>query len=114
MTHSDSDANAKGNIGAIQIYSGSTGLRGALPRRGFRKGMCMCFIVAHETPTVNLIDKVQNEWARYILLDAININQNPIIWWANKRFEFPMLSNLAKHFLCIPGTSEHVFFDCLL
>lgn len=37
---------------------------------------------------------------------------NPMNWWKDHKCEYPLLSNLAKRYLCIPGTSvssERVF-----
>ena len=40
MTHSDSEAIAIDENGTVAMASGTTGVRGAPPRQGFRKGMC--------------------------------------------------------------------------
>lgn len=37
---------------------------------------------------------------------------NPLSWWKEHQCEYPLLSHLAKVYLCIPGTSvssERVF-----
>ena len=30
---------------------------------------------------------------------------NPLNWWREQECEYPLLSKLAKRYLCIPGTS---------
>lgn len=38
--------------------------------------------------------------------------KNPLAWWKHHSYEYPLLSKMAKWYLCIPGTSvaaERVF-----
>jgi hypothetical protein len=40
------------------------------------------------------------------------ISSDPLIWWKQKQFQFPILSCLARKYLCIPYTeapSERIF-----
>lgn len=44
--------------------------------------------------------------------DSISLESNPPDWWKRKQTTYPLLSNLAKHYLCVPATSvasERVF-----
>ena len=44
--------------------------------------------------------------------DSIPLRNNPLQWWKDNQFRFPLLSNYVKSILCIPATSvrsERVF-----
>lgn len=61
-----------------------------------------------KTPTENAEDEV----TRYRKVTTIPLSQNPLTWWSVHAVEFPLLADLAKRYLCIPGTSvpsERVF-----
>lgn len=47
----------------------------------------------------------QKKLQKYLAEDLLNIDENPLKWWKNIRFRFPVLSKHAKKFLCIPATS---------
>lgn len=49
-----------------------------------------------------LVSEVQHYNSLPILHDK---NINPLTWWAMNKCNFPMLSCLAKQYLCIPATS---------
>lgn len=55
-----------------------------------------------------------DEVIRYLDLAPMNYNANPWQWWNNHKSEFPILSLLARRYLCIPATSvpcERLFSD---
>ncbi|KAI4810851.1 hypothetical protein KUCAC02_013779 [Chaenocephalus aceratus] len=44
--------------------------------------------------------------------DLLEVKEDPLVWWKEHQYEYPLLSHLAKRYLCIPGTSvssERVF-----
>ena len=50
--------------------------------------------------------------ARYMEADLLEVKEDPLIWWKEHQYEYPLLSQLAKRYLCVPGTSvssERVF-----
>ncbi|XP_045074059.1 E3 SUMO-protein ligase ZBED1-like [Coregonus clupeaformis] len=52
------------------------------------------------------------EVLKYRAKDALPLTENAMKWWRSQEKELPVLSTLAKRYLCIPGTSvpaEHVF-----
>ena len=58
------------------------------------------------------IESAREEVTRYRAKDALPLTENPMNWWRSNEKELPMLSQLAKQYLCIPGTSvpsERVF-----
>lgn len=68
--------------------------------------------VVSETPGQTLKERVEKEMLSYRSeLDA-GLGVNPLKWWKLKEARFPLLSLLAKRYLCVPGTSvpsERVF-----
>ena len=48
---------------------------------------------------------VDKEFQKYLAEDLISIDDNPLKWWKNNQFRFPILAKVAKQFLCIPATS---------
>ena len=43
---------------------------------------------------------------------AISMDTDPLVWWSKRESHYPLTSALARHYLCIPGTSvpsERVF-----
>ena len=48
---------------------------------------------------------VDKEFQKYLAEDLISIDDNPLKWWKNNQFCFPILAKVAKQFLCIPATS---------
>lgn len=47
-------------------------------------------------------------WLSFLL----EVNKDPLVWWKEHQYEYPLLSHLAKRYLCIPGisvSSERVF-----
>jgi hypothetical protein len=44
--------------------------------------------------------------------DKAKVFADPLVWWKEKQFHFPILSKLARKYLCIPATeapSERIF-----
>ncbi len=55
--------------------------------------------------------KVGEELKRYRERDPLPLRKNPLQWWKEQQ-DLPLLSSLAKRYLCIPATSvasERVF-----
>lgn len=48
-------------------------------------------------------ERVQVEMDRYRDLPCVDMDQDPLAWWKNQ--DLPILSTLARKYLCIPGTS---------
>ncbi|XP_061566494.1 E3 SUMO-protein ligase ZBED1-like [Cololabis saira] len=56
-------------------------------------------------------EKASEEVTRYKQRDPLDLDEDPLQWW-KKQVDLPLLSSLAKRYLCIPGTSvasERVF-----
>lgn len=56
-------------------------------------------------------DKASEEVKRYRERDPLPLQKNPLLWWKEQQ-DLPLLSSLAKRYLCIPATSvasERVF-----
>ncbi|KAK0143585.1 Zinc finger BED domain-containing protein 1 [Merluccius polli] len=54
----------------------------------------------------------QAEMVKYKDTDSLTLDGNALDWWRCHQSEFPLIANLAKKYLCIPGTSvssERVF-----
>ena len=57
-------------------------------------------------------DLASAEVAKYKETAPLPLRGNVLEWWKTHQTEFPLLANLAKTYLCIPGTSvpsERVF-----
>jgi hypothetical protein len=56
--------------------------------------------------------QVEGEISKYQTLSYLKITSDPLLWWKQKQFQFPILSCLARKYLCIPATeapSERIF-----
>ncbi|XP_039661199.1 E3 SUMO-protein ligase ZBED1-like [Perca fluviatilis] len=54
----------------------------------------------------------EEEMDLYCRSPAVPLSEDPLDWWHRQKGTFPLLSRLAKRYLCIPGTSvsaERVF-----
>ncbi|XP_037829333.1 E3 SUMO-protein ligase ZBED1-like [Kryptolebias marmoratus] len=57
-------------------------------------------------------DEAKEQMTRYREADLLEVKKDPLVWWKEHQYEYPLLSHLAKRYLCIPGTSvssERVF-----
>ncbi|KAI4819180.1 hypothetical protein KUCAC02_004449 [Chaenocephalus aceratus] len=57
-------------------------------------------------------DQAKEQMTRYKEADLLEVKEDPLVWWKEHQYEYPLLSHLAKRYLCIPGTSvssERVF-----
>lgn len=64
----------------------------------------------HKTNTQE--DEAKEQMTRYKEADLLEVKEDPLVWWKDHQYEYPLLSHLAKRYLCIPGTSvssERVF-----
>lgn len=62
-------------------------------------------------PSKSLREKAKEEIWKYRERDPLPLNGNVLHWW-KEQLDLPLLSSLAKHYLCIPATSvpsERVF-----
>ena len=58
--------------------------------------------------------KESDEVVDYLAIPQIHFNDCPLEWWKTNKGRFPILSSLAKKYLCIPATStssERLFSD---
>ncbi|XP_060558884.1 E3 SUMO-protein ligase ZBED1-like [Ruditapes philippinarum] len=60
----------------------------------------------------SLVDQVKEEIDKYMGIDLLDLNSDPLSWWKNNKWFFPHLAALAQKRLCVPATSvpsERVF-----
>ena len=60
----------------------------------------------------SMLEMVNQETDRYLQMPIIDIDQSPLEWWRREESQFPLLSRLARKYLCICATSvasERVF-----
>lgn len=56
--------------------------------------------------------RAQEEVKKYCSAPPPRLSEDPLSWWGVNEVHFPLISRLAKRYLCIPGTSvaaERVF-----
>lgn len=56
--------------------------------------------------------RADNELTRYLHEECIDSNANPLSWWRDNQSRFPLLSKVARKYMCICATStpsERVF-----
>lgn len=56
--------------------------------------------------------KAEDEMEKYCKAPPLPLTEDPLKWWREHEVIFPLLSQLSKQYLCIPGTSvsaERVF-----
>lgn len=69
------------------------------------------FVTKVEEP-VSLLQRANAEVQSYKELPAISLASDPLLWWKENLYKFPLLSCMARKLLCIPSTSvpsERVF-----
>ncbi|XP_062566541.1 E3 SUMO-protein ligase ZBED1-like [Saccostrea cucullata] len=57
-------------------------------------------------------EKARQEVEKYRHMPSVAVSSNPLVWWKENAKNFPVLSVIAKQYLCIPATSvpsERVF-----
>lgn len=55
-----------------------------------------------------------DELKKYLELQSVSRNINPLKWWHDRKKEFPLMAELALEYLCISATSvpsERLFSD---
>ena len=66
-----------------------------------------------ERPTQSsVLERVNQEVDNYLQMPVVDIDQSPLEWWRRHKSEFPLVSRLARKYLCICATSvasERVF-----
>lgn len=63
-------------------------------------------------PAKSLEFRVDKEITNYKAENGISLESDPLDWWKHNETKYPLLSNLAKKYLCIPATSvasERIF-----
>lgn len=68
--------------------------------------------VTKVVPGKSMFEIAESELANYKVEETIRLNTNPLLWWKAKELKYPILSKLAKGYLCVPATSvasERVF-----
>ena len=49
--------------------------------------------------------KVKQEMQRYLVEPKVDEEEDPLKWWKHKQTTYPLLSGVAKKYLCITATS---------
>ena len=63
---------------------------------------------APKSPT----EKAEDEILLYRARRPAGLHDNPLTWWRENEDQFPLLAQMARRYLCVPGTSvasERVF-----
>lgn len=69
-------------------------------------------ITKTEKATKTKLDQAKQEMEVYMNSDMLNLKTDPLLWWREHSWRFPLLSALAKQRLSVPATSvpsERVF-----
>ena len=61
--------------------------------------------VTKVVPGKSMFQIVESELANYKVEETMPLNSNPLLWWKAKELKYPILSKLAKRYLCVPATS---------
>ena len=68
--------------------------------------------VTKVVPGASLIDRLEKEFSTYRNEPVIPLRSNPLTWWKENERRFPLLSRVAKKYLCVQSTSvasERIF-----
>ena len=68
--------------------------------------------VTKVVPGKSMFQIVESDLANYKVEETMPLNSNPMLWWKANELKHPILSKLAKRYLCVPATSvasERVF-----
>ena len=85
------------------------------PEKKMKSGLDDLFgdvFVTKVVPGKSMFQIVESELANYKVEETKPLNSNPLLWWKAKELRYPILSKLAKGYLCVPATSvasERVF-----
>jgi hypothetical protein len=63
-------------------------------------------------PAKCLKSRIDFEIINFKFKPNMPLNSDPLLWWTNHGYSYPLLSKLAKMYLCIPVisvASEHIF-----
>ncbi|KAK0137971.1 Zinc finger BED domain-containing protein 1 [Merluccius polli] len=61
---------------------------------------------------ISAYTRAKDEMAKYRLALTPSLQEDPLLWWSVHQVLYPMIANVAKRYLCIPGSSvsaERVF-----
>ena len=61
--------------------------------------------VTKVVPGKSMFQIVESGLANYKVEETMPLNSNPLLWWKAKELKYPILSKLAKGYLCVPATS---------
>jgi hypothetical protein len=60
------------------------------------------------TEHLNNLREVKQELTAYLMIEALDLDADPLQWWALYRNQFPGLARVAMYYLCIPASSAAV------
>uniref|UniRef100_A0A1X7USM7 HAT C-terminal dimerisation domain-containing protein n=1 Tax=Amphimedon queenslandica TaxID=400682 RepID=A0A1X7USM7_AMPQE len=57
------------------------------------------------SPTISPEQRIQSEFSKYIDEPRHNVEDDPLKWWKIRCELYPMLTGVARKYLCAPATS---------
>jgi hypothetical protein len=69
------------------------------------KTVWLAAIFKEEKETKTKLDMATDEVNIYKKISQISLDSDPLLWWKENAFFFPLLANVAKSRFCIPATS---------
>jgi hypothetical protein len=63
----------------------------------------LCLILILET--TNIYNKIKSEIDFYLTLQKISLEEDPLVWWNQKKVVLPNLAVQARIYLAIPASS---------
>lgn len=74
------------------------------------KKMRLCDLLQHRRaqPSTHVLPKrvqADAELTRYLQEEALDTSGDPLLWWRDNESRFPLMSKLAKKYMCICATS---------